>query len=737
MSLTLPLAQQSLQAFMEVDLLTAEGRQEEARELLTGMRMNPTLEPARLLRLANTYAPCAGSAADPSRDYRRLGHLNQVFLRAGFSPLVMPRPDLPLTLDNIAGLAATLPPASGRAKVSVVMPAHNASQVIGRALDSLLAQTWPELEILVVDDASVDETADTVAAVARRDPRVRLIRRAANGGAYAARNTGLAEASGDYVTVHDADDWSHPQKIEALAERLSASPTPVAALVHHVRASPELCFTVPTVRPRAELVAANRSSLMFRREVFDVVGVWDEVRGGADSELLRRVETHYGADRVEWLLPEVPLSFSLVASTSLTGASVTGFASMWQAAGARRQYASSYDNWHSSESFESDLPYVPGRGRPFPVPALLQLDRSRYQDHVDVVMMSDFALPGGTTASNMQEVLAQGRAGLTTALLHHRPIERDHSLPLNRKLESLVDGEHVRRLSNGESVSCDLLVARFPRSFEHLMDELPEVKTKQLVVIVNQLPKRLYGDDDEPDTYDIRRCHEGLERRFGVAPTWYPLSPVVRESLLEHHAEELAEVTLGAEDWVNVIDVEQWRRAGRSASAGVVRVGRHARDVPEKWPETVEALMQSYPDRADYRIEVLGGADVPTAMLGELPDNWTVHPFDGLTAREFLEGLDVYVYQTHSRWVEAFGRSPLEALAVGVPVVTSRVFEPIFGEAALYAEPAEVAATVDRLVGDDQLYRRQVERGHAVVEERFSHESHLRRLHRLGVNVAV
>jgi hypothetical protein len=322
---------------------------------------------------------------------------------------------------------------------------------------------------------------------------------------------------------------------------------------------------------------------------------------------------------------------------------------------------------------------------------------------------------------------------MRVGLLHHRPRQRSQCAELNPALTSLIDGDRVRLLSNGERIGCDLLTVRFPRAVEHLMDEMPVVKAGHVKVIVNQLPFRLYGVPGEQPTYDIETCQRSLERHFGSDVTWHPIGPVVRAMLLEHHAAELAAVRLSAEDWVNVIDVGGWRRPARRPPDGTVRIGRHARDVSEKWPEDRDALRQSYPDRAGYEVHVLGGATVAEALLGGRPASWAVDAFDSVPVRDFLHELDVYVYQTHSRWVEAFGRSVLEALAVGLPVVTAPAFEPLFGPAAVYAEPHEVLDKVDALMSDDAAYDRQVRCANALVEERFSFDAHLERLRRIGV----
>ena len=96
------------------------------------------------------------------------------------------------------------------------------------------------MEVVVVDDLSTDNTTEIVERLATRDARVRLVRKAVNRGAYAARNTGLENSDGDVVMVHDSDDWSHPQRIELQIEALRKTPGIVAVKSYWVRVGPGL-----------------------------------------------------------------------------------------------------------------------------------------------------------------------------------------------------------------------------------------------------------------------------------------------------------------------------------------------------------------------------------------------------------------------------------------------------------------------------------------------------------------
>jgi succinoglycan biosynthesis protein ExoO len=101
---------------------------------------------------------------------------------------------------------------------SVIIPAYNVSGIIGRAIRSAAAQTFPPLEILVIDDCSTDDTVEVVRALRREIPSIRLLSTPANGGPSAARNVGLREAKADWIALLDSDDAWKPGRLERLAE---------------------------------------------------------------------------------------------------------------------------------------------------------------------------------------------------------------------------------------------------------------------------------------------------------------------------------------------------------------------------------------------------------------------------------------------------------------------------------------------------------------------------------------
>ncbi|MEU6248323.1 glycosyltransferase [Glycomyces sp. NPDC047010] len=354
----------------------------------------------------------------------------------------------------------------------------------------------------------------------------------------------------------------------------------------------------------------------------------------------------------------------------------------------------------------------------------------------DVVIVSNMNLPGGTTSSNEAEILAFREAGLRVGLLHHPVWNWNIIRPINPKLDALVDGERVVRLTSADTARCRLMIVRLPNTMIRLMDDLPDLHADRAILVINQTPHEEYGvAGGYGRSWSIADVHRNLTAWVGDH-TWYGISPVVQGILERHHAEELAEVDVAAEPWYNTIDMRLWDRGDELPAFGdrPIRIGRHSRDHITKWPNAAEQMRAAYPLRDDIEVHVMGGHGSVQRIIGTLPENWVSHPFGSMHASEFLRGLDVYVYFTDESYVEAFGRSPLEAMAAGVPCLLPERFRPLFGDGAVYCRPDEVEAEVRRLAADPGYYRSRVEAGRRTVRERFSPQALLRRLAGYGVH---
>ncbi|MEU3064637.1 bifunctional glycosyltransferase/CDP-glycerol:glycerophosphate glycerophosphotransferase [Streptomyces subrutilus] len=120
-------------------------------------------------------------------------------------------------------------------RFSVIVPAYQVQAYLQEALDSVLTQSYPDLELIAVDDASPDACGSIIDACAARDPRVTAVHLAHNLGPGPARNAGLARAAGDYLVFLDGDDALTPGALRAVTDRLKAAGSPDVLVYDHAR----------------------------------------------------------------------------------------------------------------------------------------------------------------------------------------------------------------------------------------------------------------------------------------------------------------------------------------------------------------------------------------------------------------------------------------------------------------------------------------------------------------------
>ena len=102
-------------------------------------------------------------------------------------------------------------------KISIIMPVYKVEEYVGKAIESILAQTFTEFEFLIVDDGTPDRSGEICDQYAKKDQRIQVIHKE-NGGAPSARNTAIDIAQGKYVYFLDSDDWAEPQMLADMYE---------------------------------------------------------------------------------------------------------------------------------------------------------------------------------------------------------------------------------------------------------------------------------------------------------------------------------------------------------------------------------------------------------------------------------------------------------------------------------------------------------------------------------------
>jgi glycosyltransferase involved in cell wall biosynthesis len=206
--------------------------------------------------------------------------------------------------------------------ISAVIPAHDARRFIDDALESVLAQTYPSVECVVVDDGSTDGTLEHVRAFGRG---VRIVGQE-NAGPGAARNRGARESSGELLAFLDADDRWLPTRLEKQMEALRDAPALCAVVcatevvtatfepLGVIRQSPGL--TVEDMLTWRSGVASTGSNLLITRECFETVGGFDEESFGSEDWLMsfqlvaRAVMTAIDEPLVQYRVHESNLSSS-------------------------------------------------------------------------------------------------------------------------------------------------------------------------------------------------------------------------------------------------------------------------------------------------------------------------------------------------------------------------------------------------------------------------------------------
>lgn len=199
--------------------------------------------------------------------------------------------------------------------VTVIVPAYNASAFIAETLESILNQTYDNLQVIVVDDGSTDDTARIVQSYS---PRVTYIHQANSGGCAAPRNRGLEYARGEFVTFFDADDIMLPDKLSRQVEALIRHPAAVMCITNycnftgterstdHMSTCPAMVpylnrhkssdFTLGSEECRNILISENftiASAPLFKTEIIKSLGGFDQsLKACEDFHLVYRVAMH-------------------------------------------------------------------------------------------------------------------------------------------------------------------------------------------------------------------------------------------------------------------------------------------------------------------------------------------------------------------------------------------------------------------------------------------------------------
>ena len=167
-------------------------------------------------------------------------------------------------------------------EVSVIIPTYNRAKKVCRAVGSVLDQTYRDFEVIVIDDASTDDTEERLREFTGR---IQVIRNHVNRGVSAARNRGINESGGRYIALLDSDDYWLPEKLKVQVEFFRQNPDAVICQAKEIwirkgkRVNPGQKHLKPSgdiFVPSLKLCLVSPSAVMFKRSLLDEVGMFDE-----------------------------------------------------------------------------------------------------------------------------------------------------------------------------------------------------------------------------------------------------------------------------------------------------------------------------------------------------------------------------------------------------------------------------------------------------------------------------
>lgn len=419
-------------------------------------------------------------------------------------------------------------------KITVIIPAYNAGEGLRVAVESILNQTWQNIELIIVDDCSTDDTLQIAKEYEEKDERVIVRQTAENSGPYVARNIALKIASGDFITVNDADDWSHEQKLEIQANHLLENEHMMANTSAHARLTEDLYFYRRGTPGR--YVFPNMSSIMFRRKpVMEKLGFWDSVRFAADGEFKRRLLQTFG-EQAFMDLPSGPLSLPRQAVASLTSSSAFGYNGFFM--GARKEFVESFMHYYkTADSLYYPFPLVK-RFYPVPEPMWPKREIEKGQDRIfDLVLAGDFRQAKNfeddfQTLQAIIEPYRKERIGLVQLYTY----DLDRPIEIADEVRQLAQDENLQILVYGEKIATEKLLFM---GYNVDLDEqiyIPTIKTENLAILVK--------NTDKMEQLSIFK--ESIEKIYKQEPAVIPWQETTRQELMSKNKT----MPLAEENWV-------------------------------------------------------------------------------------------------------------------------------------------------------------------------------------------
>ncbi|MFC3491067.1 glycosyltransferase family 2 protein [Glycomyces rhizosphaerae] len=331
---------------------------------------------------------------------------------ADWPELEAPEPGAALSIDRLR--TAPLPTVDRGAMISVVMTCYRPDAALLTAVRSIVAQTWQNWELLLVDDGSGPEYEPVLLKAASLDPRIKLLIQPENAGTYQARNRAMAVAKGAYITGHDSDDWAHPRRLELQVKPMLTNERLVMVESRCLAVADDLSLMID---PQIALVAARSTPIMIRADaVLGKVGFYDEVRKTADSEYRFRIRTAFGS-KAYWRMNKGPLTLVRHNDSTLSAGEVSRH---WMAT-SRFAYHSGFARWHRAIGREQASPFLASMARPRPFPIARDITRTKAANlAIDYgrIYAADWSAIDSQRRSMLDDASRRAGEGIAVGLLH-------------------------------------------------------------------------------------------------------------------------------------------------------------------------------------------------------------------------------------------------------------------------------------------------------------------------------
>lgn len=659
---------------LQVELLAETKQFEKAREVLSSAHSIYGERYEYLtVDLDNPFVNPAGSSIEEWLD-----GFNRPFRKKNLSGVHLSNNEGGVPFDRLQSEPSHGPMPNGPL-VSVIMTSYAPDEkAFELAARSILNQSWWNLELVVVDDATPGGAPRILEQLAGDDPRVRIVQLQENRGTYYARNAGLRAATGHYVTGQDSDDWSHPDRLYRQVRALQNDDAAVGVVTKATRSDDNLFRILRGIEPDR----LCEVSLMFPADVGRKIGGYLESRKGADSEFRLRLEIF--SERSVKLVDE-PLYLTRLSSGSL---SRSDFKRGW-AHQNRRAFSNVIKHWHKTAN-PNELILPEDQSGSDAIPPKFR-SRSSGSRSFDYVFLSDWRFDDASTRSALSEIEALQTAGKIVGLMQSSGLfsGMGHTARLSEVVQRRINSDEISLVIPDESAEIENLIVRNAELLHFAPEHVFQGEIGQLFIVADQPPSAWDGSSP---IYHPELCSRYAFNEFGKYPMWLAQDPAIHRYLTSYAGD--------IQVWPYILPHVLPVRSARS-SLGLqptrrrhTVVGRHSRNIEGLWPDDLETANGLWPAESNSGVEVriFGGAQCYLQKFNKdfYPTNWVAFRSGDISQDAFHSSIDYFVYFPDEKWPQEISYDALIAYANGCKVILPERFARSHKDQAVYSRPQDV-----------------------------------------------